>query len=59
MFRSTQCQQTEFTLKMILNRSAKRTEKWYVEYHHRLLLLKLDKQNGGTIYWPILTVNEA
>ena len=25
----------------------------------RLLLLKLDKQIGGTIYWPILAVNKA
>ena len=27
--------------------------------NHRLLLLKLDKQISGTIYWPILTANEA
>ena len=26
---------------------------------HRLLLLKLAKQNGGTIYWPILAANKA
>ena len=26
---------------------------------HRLLLLKLDKQIGGTIYRPILAANEA
>ena len=26
---------------------------------HRLLLLKLDKQISGTIYWPIIAVNEA
>ena len=26
---------------------------------HRLLLLKLDKQIGGTIYQPILAANEA
>ena len=24
-----------------------------------LLLLKLDKQIGGTIYWPFLATNEA
>ena len=28
-------------------------------YGHRLLLLKLDKQIGGTIYWPILAANKA
>ena len=28
-------------------------------YGHRLLLLKLDKQIGGTIYRPILAANEA
>ena len=26
---------------------------------HRLLLLKVDKQSSGAIYWPFLTVNEA
>ena len=28
-------------------------------YHHRLLLLKLDKQISGTIYQPILAANKA
>ena len=27
--------------------------------NHRLLLLKLDKQISGTIYWPILAAKEA
>ena len=31
----------------------------YCDFWHRLLLLKLDKQIGGTIYWPILVANEA
>ena len=26
---------------------------------HSCLLLKLDKQISGTIYWPILAANEA
>ena len=26
---------------------------------HRLLLLKLDKQIDGTIYWPFLAMNKA
>ena len=26
---------------------------------HRRLLLKLDKQIGGTIYWPFLASNKA
>ena len=30
-----------------------------VELKHRLLLLKLDKQIGGTIYRPTLAANEA
>ena len=28
-------------------------------YTQRLLLLKLDKQIGGNIYWPFLAMNEA
>ena len=28
-------------------------------YNHRLLLLKLDKQNSGTIYRPIFAANKA
>ena len=31
----------------------------YCDFWHRLLLLKLDKQIGGTIYWPTLAANEA
>ena len=30
-----------------------------VNKNHRLLLLKLDKQSGGTIYRPFLVANEA
>ena len=26
---------------------------------HRLLLLKVDKQSSGAIYWPFLAVNET
>ena len=28
-------------------------------YTQRLLLLKLDKQIGASIYWPFLAMNEA
>ena len=29
------------------------------DFSHRHLLLKLDKQIGGTIYWPFLAMNKA
>ena len=31
----------------------------HCERYHRLLLLKLDKQIGGTIYWPILRMHST
>ena len=32
---------------------------WVTNAIGRLLLLKLDKQISGTIYWPILAANKA